>query len=91
VLNDQVKFLSSSDPNAAQTGGASGPQNLTQALGGQLTNDLTNVGNFANVLKQGTALTGRLTPDISGSGYAAGQQDNTSKPDGHNWMLPDKH
>jgi hypothetical protein len=77
-------------------GGTSDPGNkpdLAQTLGGQLTNDLTAIGNFANELKQGSESIGagnQVTPDVKGSGHPLGQQD-TNKPADHKWTLPDKH
>jgi hypothetical protein len=58
-------------------------------LGGQLTNDLTNVGNVANMLQQGNGAAGgsQTTPDMSGSALLLGQQPNNSQ----NLMLANKH
>jgi hypothetical protein len=80
---DQTKFL-----HGAHTGSGGtvtlGHSNvdLTQMLGGQLITDLTNVGNLANVLKQGQDVGAghQITQDISGSRSALGQPDNNGQP-----------
>jgi hypothetical protein len=60
---------------------------LAQTLGGQLTNDLTNMGSVANLQQSNNpAGSNQTTPDISGSALLLGQQPNN----GQNLMLTNK-
>jgi hypothetical protein len=61
---------------------------LAQVLGGQLTNDLTNMGSVANLQQSNNpAGSTQTTPDISGSALLLGQQPNN----GQNLMLTNTH
>jgi hypothetical protein len=96
VLHDQTKFL-----HGAHTGGGDGPggtgghsstgnSDLNQVLGGQLTNDLTNMGDLGNVLKHGHDASGRgfqTMEEVFGSGGAFANPDNKGQPDLKNHTL----
>jgi hypothetical protein len=96
VLSDEAKFL-----HGAQTTGGnghhhgSGHGDLTQALGGQLTDDLTNLGNWANMSKHGDDTAGpgfQTTQEFIGSSGALANPDNQHDLKNHalNHMLPEK-
>jgi hypothetical protein len=59
---------------------------LAQTLGGQLTNDLTNMGSVANLQQSNNPAGSTQTPDMSGSALLLGQQPNN----GQNLMLTNK-
>jgi hypothetical protein len=87
VVSGQTSFLQ----GAAATTDPRNTSNLAQALGSQLTTDLTNMGGAVNLLQQsnGSAGASQTTPDISGSVIPLAQQDNTSSP--NNLTLLDRH
>jgi len=104
VLSDQTKFLhwaqttgptGRNEPDGVGGQHRSGHGDLIQALGGQLTDDLTNVGNLGNMLKHGHDTAGpgfQTTQEFIGSSGALANPDGQHDLKNHtlNHMLPEK-
>jgi hypothetical protein len=80
LLSNSLNFLQGAAGSVVQSPA------LAQVLGGQLTNDLTNMGSVANLQQSNTPAGSNQTPDMSGSALLLGQQPNN----GQNLMLTNK-